>query len=108
VETDFSTGEGDSTLRELYASEDGVEAVIHVKLEKREGETVAERIAEEPHVKDVFMVTGDSDLILIVSFPRMKDLKEYVLHELTNIYGVVDTKTFVVIKSVKEDGIKNY
>jgi Lrp/AsnC family leucine-responsive transcriptional regulator len=84
--------------------DDHVVALIALKVETSEADTVASDVARFPEVEDVFLVTGDTDIFLKVRFPQYEELKEFVLHRLPGVKGIRETKTLLVVTAYKEGG----
>ena len=75
-----------------------------MKVETKEADTIAERIASLPEIEDLFLVTGDSDLIAKASFENYGSLKSFIVERLSKIDGVRDTRTLMVVTTFKERG----
>ncbi len=90
---------------EKYYGEEQVTAVITLKVDTKEADRIAARVAEFPAMQDVFLVTGDTDIIAKARFANYKELKEFVLQSLMPIRGVKDAKTLMVVTAYKEGGV---
>ena len=88
-----------------YYGEDQVAAIITVKADTKEAENIAVRIAKFDLIEDVFLVTGDTDIIVKARFENYVGLKEFVLKSLAPIKGIKDTKTLMVVTTYKERGV---
>jgi Lrp/AsnC family transcriptional regulator, leucine-responsive regulatory protein len=84
--------------------DDHVVALIALKVETSEADTVAGEVARFTEVEDVFLVTGDTDIFLKVRFPHYDELKDFVLHRLPAVRGIRETKTLLVVTAYKEAG----
>jgi len=93
----------DDALSMLYG-EDAVAAIIQLKVDTKEADRIASQTAKFEVVRDVFLVTGDTDIIVKARFPNYKGLKEFVMKSLAPITGVKDTKTLMVVTTYKEAG----
>lgn len=93
----------DNALSMLYG-EDSVAAIITLKVDTKEADRIATEVARFEAVLDVFLVTGDTDIIAKARFPNYKGLKEFVMKSLAPISGVKDTKTLMVVTTYKESG----
>ncbi len=87
-----------------YYGEDQVAAIITVKVDTKEADRIATQIAQFDVIEDVFLVTGDTDIIVKARFPNYRGLKEFVLDSLAPIHGIKDTKTLMVVTTYKERG----
>lgn len=87
---------------------DMVEALIEVKVtpERDYGfDKVAERIANFPEVKNLLLLSGAYDLIVVVEGDSLKTAASFVSEKLSTIPGVKGTATHFLLKKYKEDGI---
>ncbi len=71
-----------------YYGEDQVAAIITVKADTKEAENIAVSIAKFDLIEDVFLVTGDTDIIVKARFDNYAGLKEFVLKSLAPIKGI--------------------
>lgn len=90
-------------LTTLYG-EDQVAAVITLKVDTKEADRIATEIAKFDVIQDVFLVTGDTDIVAKARFRNYKELKGFVLSSLAPIPGIKDTKTLMVVTTYKENG----
>jgi Lrp/AsnC family transcriptional regulator, leucine-responsive regulatory protein len=93
----------ESAFTKVWGDEHVV-ALIALKVETAEADTVASEVAKFTEVEDVFLVTGDTDIFLKVRFPHYEELKEFVLHRLPGVRGIRETKTLLVVTAYKEGG----
>jgi Lrp/AsnC family transcriptional regulator, leucine-responsive regulatory protein len=93
----------ESAFTKVYG-EDAVTALIALKVETAEADTVASEVSRFAEVQDVFLVTGDTDIFLKVRFPHYDELKEFVLHRLPGVHGIRESKTLLVVTAYKEGG----
>ncbi len=93
----------ESAFTKVWGDEHVV-ALIALKVETSEADTVASEVAKFAEVDDVFLVTGDTDIFLKVRFPRYDELKEFVLHRLPGVHGIRETRTLLVVTAYKEGG----
>jgi DNA-binding Lrp family transcriptional regulator len=84
--------------------EENVVALIALKVETSEADSVASDVAKFAEAEDVFLVTGDTDIFLKVRFPHYDELKEFVLHRLPAVHGIRESKTLLVVTAYKEGG----
>ncbi len=93
----------EQALTALYG-EDQVAAVITLKVDTKEADRIATQISKFDVIQDVFLVTGDTDIVAKARFRNYKGLKEFVLSSLAPIPGIKDTKTLMVVTTYKEGG----
>jgi len=87
-----------------YYGEEQVLAMIMLKIDTKEAERIAKKVAGFDKVEDLFMVTGDVDIILKARFESYKNLKSFVLDSLAPVSGIKETKTMMVVTAYKEAG----
>jgi len=87
-----------------YYGDDKVKSIIQMKVETKEADIIAERVAALPEIEDLFLVTGDADLIAKASFDNYAALKSFIVERLSKIDGVRDTRTLMVVTTFKERG----
>lgn len=93
----------ESAFTKVWGDEHVV-ALIALKVETAEADTVAQESARFQEVEDVFLVTGDTDIFIKVRFPHYEELKDFVLHRLPSVRGIRETKTLLVVTAYKEGG----
>ena len=93
----------ESAFTKVWGDEHVV-ALIALKVETSEADTVAAEVSKFAEVEDVFLVTGDTDIFLKVKFPHYEELKDFVLHRLPAVRGIRETKTLLVVTAYKEGG----
>ena len=86
-----------------YYGDNTVTAIITLKVDTKEVDHVARTICEDVSVRDVYLVTGDTDLVLKATFRNYQQFKEFVVGKVGNIKGVIDTSTGMVVTKYKEN-----
>jgi Lrp/AsnC family transcriptional regulator, leucine-responsive regulatory protein len=87
-----------------YYGDDQVKSIIQMKVETKEADIIADKVASLPEIEDLFLVTGDADLIAKASFENYSSLKNFIVEKLSKIDGVRDTRTLMVVTTFKERG----
>jgi DNA-binding Lrp family transcriptional regulator len=87
-----------------YYGDDQVTAIINLKVDTKEAEKVAQKVSEIAIVEDVFLVTGDTDIVVKTKFKNYNQLKRFLVEDISVINGVKDTKTLMVVTTFKERG----
>ncbi|MEM2933815.1 MAG: Lrp/AsnC family transcriptional regulator [Halobacteria archaeon] len=85
-----------------------VTAVIDVKVTPERGkgyDSVAERVANFPEVRTVYLVSGEYDLAVVVEAKTMKEVSLFVSEKLAPLERVHGTNTHFMLKKYKEEGI---
>ena len=96
------TSEYEKDISQYYGDDD-VTAIITLRVDTKEVDTVARMVSENPAVKDLYLVTGDTDLVIKATFKNYQDFKEFVVGGLGGIKGVIDTSTGMVVTKYKEN-----
>ncbi|MCK4969028.1 MAG: Lrp/AsnC ligand binding domain-containing protein [Thermoplasmata archaeon] len=86
-----------------YYGDDTVTAIITLRVDTKEVDNVARTICANPAVRDVYLVTGDTDLVMKATFRNYQEFKEFVVGTVGEIKGVMDTSTGMVVSKYKED-----
>ena len=90
-------------LAEFYGGEK-VTAMVTLKVDTQNVETLAAEISKYEDVEDVFLVTGDIDIIAKAHFQNYESCNDFVLKTIRSLEGVKDTKTLMVVTTYKERG----
>jgi DNA-binding Lrp family transcriptional regulator len=102
----LENNEKDTVMKEYYG-DNIITALISVKVDTRNVENIALKLLNYSNIEDIFLVTGDSDLILKIKFLTYDDLKKFIVNTLGSMEGIQDTSTMMVVTSYKERGIIN-
>jgi len=93
-----------SVSMEKYYEERIVTAVIGIETDMEMVDAVGDKFSSMKHVEDVFVVTGDYDIMLKVRFPDYNEFQNFLVKELVNVEGVKKSKTMMVLSIKKEMG----
>lgn len=77
-------------------------AFINVKTDAGRVSTVAERLAENPAIQEIHVMTGESDLLLKLRV-RDQDSLTDLLSDIGEYDGVIGTRTNIALGTVKEE-----
>jgi len=95
----------DSVISTYYGDEQVI-AIVMVKVDTKRADKIAQEISDQDCVEDIFMVTGDTDLLIKTRFGNYKDLKQFVVNSLGKLEGIKETRTLMVVSTYKEKGVK--
>jgi DNA-binding Lrp family transcriptional regulator len=70
--------------------------------ERKKVKSAAAAIAGFKAVRDVFLVTGAADIAVKATAPTFGELRSFVVDSIGGVDGVVDSRTYMVISSLKE------
>jgi DNA-binding Lrp family transcriptional regulator len=90
------------------AGVDSVSAIITVRItpQREVGfDAIAERIYRFPEVRNLYLMSGAFDLLVMVEGKTMKEVAFFVSTKLATIEGVVSTTTHFCLKKYKEEGV---
>ena len=88
---------------------DPVTALIEVRVtpQRDQGfDWIARRIYQFPQVKDCYLMSGDFDLMVIVSDRSLKAVAQFVSEKIAPLESVVSTKTHFILKTYKMNGLE--
>lgn len=105
MEKEILDADYDSVISTYYGDEQVI-AIIMVKVDTKQADKTAQDISDFDCVEDLFMVTGDTDLIMKTRFGNYRELKHFVVNNLGKLEGIKETKTLMVVSTYKEKGIK--
>ncbi len=83
-----------------------VTALVGIEADVSRVEAIGNDLAKESYTEDVFIVTGDYDLILKVRFPNYEELQKFLVNKLSQITGIRGSKTMMVLTIKKDMGQK--
>lgn len=86
-----------------------VTAVIQVKVEPevREGfARICKEISKDDRVQDLFVATGEYDLIVVVEAEDIENISRFVTEKLAPKKEVTGTNTHIVLSKFKRNGVK--
>ena len=90
------------TVISSYYGSDQVTSIILIKVDTKEVDKIADKISHFDGAEDVFLVTGDTDIIVKVRLKNYADLKKFTVDSLGSINGIKETKTLMVVTTYKE------
>ncbi len=93
----------DSVMSSYYGN-DSVIAIVQLKVDTKEADTIAMTVAKHEAIFDVYMVTGDADIIVKARFKNYSNVKKFLVDTLGSIKGVKELKTMMVVTAFKENG----
>lgn len=84
-----------------------IRALIEVALQPQKSkgfDQIAHRIAKNEQVTDVFLLSGEYDLLVAIEAASLEDVSHFVSESLAPIEHVRSTVTHFVLKKYKEAG----
>jgi len=81
-----------------------VKAFLNIFVESKELDRVTEALMKLPEVTDVYEVTGEYDLVTLVTTDTISSFREFLKNKVLKIDGLRSTVTAVVIYTHKREG----
>jgi len=82
-----------------------VTAMVQIKADTEKIEDISSHLSKLNFVEDIYLVTGNWDMVLKVRFPDMNQMKSFLIKDIRKIDGVKDTYTSMVISIFKDRGV---
>lgn len=76
-------------------------AVIGLRVDLNRIEAVTRALAEMRELSYVYETTGQFDVIIVGFFASNDQLREFLTQKLARLTGIIDTDTFLVMRTVK-------
>ncbi len=83
-----------------------VTAMVHLKADTAKIENISASLSELNFIEDIYLVTGNWDMILKVRFPDVNQMRNFLVKELRKVDGIKDSYTSMVINIFKDRGVK--
>lgn len=83
-----------------------VTALVGIEADVSRVEAIGNDLAKENYTEDVFIVTGEYDLVVKVRFPNYEELQSFLVGRLSKITGIRGSKTMMVLTIKKDMGQK--
>jgi len=81
-----------------------VKAFLNIFVESKELDRVTEALVKLPEVADVYEVTGEYDLVTLVTTETISSFRDFLKNKVLKIDGVRSTVTAMVIYTHKREG----
>lgn len=78
-------------------------AIVGLKVERGRLDPTAEALTKLPEVRSVALSTGNFDLVIQVAVKNNDELLTFLIKKLSEIPGILNTGTSLVLKVAKED-----
>ncbi|MGQ9469864.1 MAG: Lrp/AsnC ligand binding domain-containing protein [Nitrososphaerales archaeon] len=80
----------------------GIMSIITIKAKPPQLNTIAQTIKNMEEVSEVYLTTGEHDLIVKVSVPDIRSLEDFILHKLSQVPGIETSRNSLIIEVIKE------
>jgi DNA-binding Lrp family transcriptional regulator len=81
-----------------------VKAFLNIFVESKELDRVTEALVKLPEVIDVYEVTGEYDLVTLVTTETISSFRDFLKNKVLKIDGVRSTVTAMIIYTHKREG----
>jgi len=85
-----------------FALDNGIAAVVGMRLEKRTHKKTMEKISRLRGVVSVCNVTGRFDLLVEVFLDSQKELSKFLIDDLSRVGGINATETFIHLDAINK------
>jgi len=99
-----AVNEKDDVMSKYY-DDNIVTALISFKSDIKKIDDFSKNLSNFKNVEDIFIVTGDTDIIIKAKFESYKELKEFVINDVSKLDGYKDSQTMMVVTTYKERGV---
>lgn len=81
-----------------------VKAFVNIFVESKELDRVTEALVKLPEVTDIYEVTGEYDLVALVTTETISSFRDFLKNKILKIDGIRSTVTAMVIYTHKREG----
>jgi len=81
-----------------------IQVILNITIESRDLDEVSRSLASLSEVTDVYEVTGESDIVAIVTANDVIDFRNMLKNKILRIDGIKTTVTSVIMYVHKKDG----
>jgi len=81
-----------------------VKAFVNIFVESKELDSITETLVKLPEVTDIYEVTGEYDLVTLVTTDTISSFRDFLKNKILKIDGIRSTVTAVVIYTHKREG----
>ncbi len=79
-------------------------SILNLFVESKKLDSVASELSKLPNIRDLYEVTGEYDLVAVVSVENALDFRKFLKDKVLKIDGVKSTVTSIVLYIHKEQG----
>ena len=79
-------------------------SIIMVKADTKHVDTVARELSNHENIEEVFLITGDMDIMAKARFTDYDELKKFMTDHVADLPGLKETNTLMVVSKYKEEG----
>lgn len=80
-----------------------VTAIVMIQAERHQVQETAEALAGVPGAREVYSVTGEWDIVVLLKLARYEDLDDVVTGHLRKLPGIARTQTMLAFRTYNEE-----
>lgn len=81
-----------------------VSAIVGLETDVSKIEAIVKSAIKLNHVQDLYIVTGDYDILIKARCPNYEEFEYFLVNELGKIPGILKSKTMLILSQRKENG----
>ncbi|WP_263118821.1 Lrp/AsnC ligand binding domain-containing protein [Cellulomonas sp. RIT-PI-Y] len=82
-------------------------AIVLIDTEPSRIPEVAQAIADQPGVSEVYSVTGEVDLVAMVRVREHEELADVIADRLSKVEGVLRTQTYIAFRTYSQHDLES-
>lgn len=98
-----SKEEYNEQIEEFYRKQK-VSALVALKISTEKADAICKELSEEENIIDVYLVTGDVDVLIKVSSETPEALSDFIVKRVAKVPGVNHTNTMLILTTFKRSG----
>lgn len=79
-------------------------AILNIFVESKAMDKVVDELVKMPEVLDVYEVTGEFDIVALVSTENLSSFRNFLKNKVLKIDGVKSTVTSIILSTPKKNG----
>jgi DNA-binding Lrp family transcriptional regulator len=88
---------------DLSKIENHVSVLVYLKSDPSYSMNIASNLSSFVEIKDIYMITGEYNMVLKLSVGSVEQLEEFVRHKISKIEGIKLLSYHVITKIIKDD-----
>ncbi|MBS7658726.1 MAG: Lrp/AsnC ligand binding domain-containing protein [Candidatus Bathyarchaeia archaeon] len=80
-------------------------AILNIFVESKAMDKVVDELVKMPEVLDVYEVTGEFDIVALISTENLSSFRNFLKNKVLKIEGVKSTVTSIILSTPKKNGV---
>lgn len=80
-------------------------AILNIFVESKAMDKVVDELVKMPEVLDVYEVTGEFDIVALISTESLPSFRNFLKNKVLKIDGVKSTVTSIILSTPKKNGV---